>query len=276
MPITFKNRDISTLISGGTNNQVTSTTDTDGRVCMTGIPTGESTKYPWENPYPFGITIGNKDLSTMYRARFTDYRDTVNNINIPDGVNAVKVFCIGGGGGGAGGNGGHRNTHRKRGNCSGSNMNRNWNWNSPYCNYYDEWDAPVTGNLGAYGKYGEHKMGEFGRDGNTFTIQIGNGGHGGGGGEWRRGDNGTAGGSGGSGNATQFIMGGKTLISNGGGGGYGTLGNWLPTTTNPQYNTPSGTPEYSSQGGNAGQTSHNNGNSGGTGNKGFCRVYFLY
>jgi hypothetical protein len=274
--IAYKDRDIIEMISGGSYHRTTGMTCPNGERCITGIPTGDSPNCAWEQPYPFNITIGNRDLATMYKAKYRDFSHSVHNVPLPPGANAVKVFCIGAGGGGSGGNGGSRDTYRQRGNCSGSNMNRNWNWNSPYCNYYDAWHAPANGNLGAFGRYGEYRSAEFARNGNTYNVDIGHGGHGGHGGEWRRGRLGTAGGSGGTGGPTRFIMGNNSLTSNGGAGGWGTNNNWSPNTTNPRWNSPAGMPPISLQGGHSGNTSHNNGGYGHYGNNGFCRVYYLF
>jgi hypothetical protein len=283
MPIRYKTRDIVTMIQGGTNNSTR--VIERGGFYLRGAPAGENPEKnwedkPWDSADPFGITIGGKDLSCFYKAAYIDYYNTNNETYIPDGVNRVKVICIGGGGGGSGGNGGHRNTYRKRGNCSGSNMNRNWNWNSPYCNYYDAWEDPSNGNVGKCGSYGQYVKNEFNRDGvNTFQVQIGEGGGPGNGGRWQKGGVGTPGNSGGNGNATQFRMGSKSLVANGGAGGEGTTNNSFPNTINPAavYNDgPNPPSQYIRTGGNAGNTSTDNGYSGGAGNRGFCRVYFLY
>jgi hypothetical protein len=267
MPIIYKGRDITHLVTGGTNVRTKNIHAPVG-LAIRGSPDGDHPSCDWERSNSFGITIGNIDLGHFYKPTYTDFYNDAD-VNLPEGVNAVKVFCIGGGGGGAGGNGGHRNWNRERGNYVAS-------WNGGYYNRYTRYDAPSNGNNGAFGNYGQHAMGHYGRDANIFRVRIGNGGHGGNGGYQQDGPSGTSGNSGGSGNATQFTIGGSTLTAHGGNGGHGTTGNRYGNTTNPAYNAPPGTPPYSSNGGNGGRTSTWHGEQGGGGNRGFCRVYYLY
>jgi len=155
MPILYKGRDIANIVKDGTNVRTRDIYGPSG-ITIRGAPQGQDPTCGWESPYAFGITVGNRDLATYYKASYDDYGNS-RDVNIPEGVNALKVFCIGGGGGGAGGNGGHRNYNRPR-----DNLNWNGNWN-----HYTQHDAPSNGNNGAYGNYGEYRIGEFVRQGNT-------------------------------------------------------------------------------------------------------------
>ena len=268
MPITYKGIDIIHMVKDGTNVR-TKNIGHNGH-SLNGAPWGAYSVGWWDKPRNFGITIGGLDLAHFYMPSYRDHYSSENGIAIPDGVNALKIFCIGGGGGGSGGNSGHRNTYRVR---------TGWNWRGAHYNYGDAWHNPSNGNIGAYGQYGQYSIGELNRNANTYNVEIGNGGHGGGGGGFRNGGIGNPGGSGGQGNATVANLGGATVVAGGGQGGYGTNDNrGGRSTTKPAYDPPGGLPgpPYRIQGCNAGNTSTGNGGGGGGGSRGFCRVYYLY
>jgi len=266
MPITFKGIDIINMIKKGSNSSTRNIAY--GDALLKGAPQGADPAGEWDVPHPFGISIGGRDLCYFYMAEYRDHDNSQDNISIPDGVNALKIFCIGGGGGGSGGNSGHRNQYRAQGSM-------NWNFNY---NYYDAWHNPSNGNIGAYGQYGQYTTGELNRNANTYNVQIGNGGGGGDGGNFRNGGIGNPGSSGGRGNDTVANLGGGTVVGSGGNGGYGTNDNRGSSTTNPAYTSPGGLPRNPNtiQGGDCGNTSTGNGGGGRVGSKGFCRVYFLY
>jgi len=97
MPITIKGRDLISLISGGTYNRNKNIGSE-----VTNFPYGNTSK-EWAYPKPVGITVRGLDICNQYEARYTDYNDTANSQNIPDGVTELRVICIGGGGAGGGG-----------------------------------------------------------------------------------------------------------------------------------------------------------------------------
>lgn len=275
MPIQYKGRDISNIVKSGSNIRTQNIPSIkDAPDYIEGAPYGEKPTLSWENPNSFGITVGGKDLSTYYKANYVDYTNSVTDITIPEGVNMLKVFCIGAGGGGSGGNGGHRNWNRETGYCYGPNMNRNFNWNDAYCDHYTRYDDPANGNIGAYGEFGKYEYGEFPREGNTYRIQLGYGGQGGSGGNYQEGGSGNSGNDGNAGNATEFIMGRQTLLANGGAGGPGTNSNQEKVQKALEF--PKDKPEHTVTAGTPGLTSTESGFSGNTGHSGFCRVYYLY
>lgn len=268
MPITFKGIDIVNMVKGGTNVH-TKNIKHNGHT-LKGAPDGINSVGEWDKPHNFGITIGGRDLAYYYMPEYRDHYDSENGISIPDGVNALKIICIGGGGGGSGGNSGHRNTYRVR---------TGYNWRNANYNYGDAWHDPSNGNIGSYGGYGKYITGELNRNANTYKIQIGNGGRGGRGGDFRNGGIGNPGFTGDRGNDTVVTVGDGTVVGGGGDGGNGTNDNRGWDTTSPYYKDhPAGfpAPPYRMQGGNAGNTSTGNGGEGGIGSKGFCRVYYLY
>jgi hypothetical protein len=226
-----------------------------------GAPQGDRPDVPWEACDPFGITLGGVDLANLYKARYLDFNNSVQ-VDIPPGVNALKVFCIGGGGGGSGANGGTHTWNRVEGRV--------------------KWHPIYSGNNGAFGEYGEYKQERFAREANTFSIQIGNGGAGGNGGKfilevWA--GQGGPGRSGAHGNATEFKIGEKSLFAKGGRGGVATSQYVAPNSLNKYFNTPDKSPPYTFRSGDAGKSTLErlvDGGKGGDGNKGFCRVYFLY
>jgi hypothetical protein len=268
MPIMVKGRDIVNMVQGGRNHE------TFNIGTSSGFTKGDNPTSSWEYPSPFGITIEGRDLSVYYKAQHRDYSNSVNDQHIPEGVNQLKVFCIGGGGGGSGGNGGHKTYNREKGNWVGSNMNRNFRWNQSYWNYYTKEGPPSNGNVGSHGGYGGYNSGVFNRNSNTFNVVIGNGGGGGNGGYYQDGNQGTSGNSGAGGNMTRFNIGSENLDAGGGGGGYGTVNNYSQYP--PPFNAPGDRPSFSFSAGFGGNKSTGTGGQGGQGNRGFCRVYFLY
>jgi hypothetical protein len=255
-----------------------------------GFPRGDNFTSSLVKPNDFGFKVLNttnnvyEDLSNSYTAKYFDYSDDGNG-NIPDGVNKMYVFKVNGGGGGSGGNGG----------ATGVKINStNIDLGIADFNIPDSGlsvNPTVPGSGGASGTPGAKTFYDIPINNEKYyKINIGNSGNVGGGG---------SGGGYTSNNEdyrtppgfpnigyTQYRL---TDAGLGIGGGPGSntdfyLGNSL---INGGNNFPAGSPvlDYGKggNGGNRGEGRDNNnpasdraGGAGGPGQKGFCRVYFLY
>jgi hypothetical protein len=108
MPIISKGVDIKDRVMEGTNVRTKDIKDPNGQVFIRGAPFGQDPGCDWVKPSSFDITVGGKDLSNYYTAKYEDFYNYTDKY-IPENVNGLKVICIGGGGGGGGGASAHDN-----------------------------------------------------------------------------------------------------------------------------------------------------------------------
>jgi hypothetical protein len=247
-------------------------------------------------PNNFGFTIAGNDVSQYFQAIYDEYNSVGSfNKTIPQGVNQVKVICVGSGGGGGGGGGG-----RYRNNAwGGSNRRSSVGGAGGGGGGYTIGSLPVSagdileirvpsggngGNGGAGNNAGNGNRGDSGSSAyvknlTSFLELIANGGTYGDGGAGGTNSGTSTAGSGGTGNLTTGNGGNSGNASSDGdkpgpAGSGGTINN---SSGWPIFQQSSG-PNVIGGGGNGGGGGHGSGSGGpgSSGGPGFCRVYYLY
>jgi hypothetical protein len=291
--INGKEYDISSMIQPGNTNSIV--------VNAFGVnfPAGTSDT-AWSRPNPFGYTIQNVDISQYYTAKYLDFNSPSNG-SLPDGVNHIKVICIGGGGGGQGGGGGYTKSTTTPGTFVESNMNpgnknpgnddsynqfgftinyRNaptYNFptynigfdNQPTTNYGPDYGGN-NGYSGGNGAYASYDIDATNIQKN-YSITIGGGGGGGSGSNGNDANYGSVGSDGGSGNSTNLSISGSNYNANGGSGGSSYAQSVSHPTDRPAISSGN-----AGGGGGGGYSMNGAGSRGSDGSSGYCRVYFLY